>query len=158
MNTRKTIGLRRLALWAALCSITIGGCAREKDRLDEEVRRLCAEDGGVKVYETVVLAEEEYQKLLNRSGELDIRDKKYAKPTDAFFQESTTTYLKKGNPEMWRSEYRLVRRSDGKVLATSVHYARRGGDLPGPWHDSSFSCPDTQANPRMADLAIKKAN
>jgi len=143
-------------IFVALTTLFLAGC--EKARLDDEVRRLCAKDGGVKVYETVRLTEEEYQKLLNRYGELDIRNKDYAKPFDAFFQESNTTYLRTGNPELWRSEYRLVRRSDGKVLATSIHYTRRGGDLPGPWHDSSFSCPDTQANPRMADLAIKKAN
>lgn len=143
-------------IFLALTALCLAGC--EKARLDDEVRRLCAKDGGVKVYETVRLTEEEYQKLLNRYGELDIRDKEYAKPSDAFFQESTTTYLRKGNPEMWRSEYRLVRRSDGKVLARNVHYARRGGDLPGPWHDSSFGCPETINTPRMADLAIKKSN
>jgi hypothetical protein len=133
-------------------------CAREKDRLDAEVRRLCARDGGVRVYETMVLSEDEYRKLLNRYGELEIQDKEFAKASGAFYQESVKTYLRIGNPELWRSEYRIVRRSDGKVLATSVFYTRRGGDFPGPWHESSFSCPNTQAVPSIAHLAIKKTN
>lgn len=133
-------------------------CAREKDRLDAEVRRLCARDGGVRVYETVVLSEDEYRKLLNRHGELEIQGKEFAKTSEAFYQESVRTHLKTGNPELWRSEYRIVRRSDGKVLATSVFYTRRGGDFPGPWHESSFSCPDARAVPSTAHLAIKKIN
>jgi hypothetical protein len=152
----ESTGMHERWIFVALTTLCFTGC--EKARLDDEIRRLCAKDGGVKVYETVRLTDEEYQKLLNRYGELDIQNKDYAKPSDAFFQESNTAYLRTGNPELWRSEYRLVRRSDGKILATSVHYTRRGGDLPGPWQDSSFSCPDTQSNPRMADLAIKKAN
>ena len=149
-------------IWAllAFASVVLStvACEREKDRLDAEARRLCAHDGGVKVYETVTLNEDEYTKLLNQYGELDIRNKKLARVSDAFYQESIRIYLRTGNPELWRSEYRIVRRSDGKVLATSVFYTRRGGDLPGPWHESSFSCPSTKVHPSLAESAIKKAN
>ena len=149
-------------IWAllALVSVVLStvACEREKYRLDAEARRLCARDGGVKVYETVTLNEVEYGKLVNRYGELEIQNKKLARVSDAFYQESIRTHLKTGNPELWRSEYRIVRRSDGKVLATSVFYTRRGGDLPGPWHESSFSCPSSNDHRSLANLAIKKAN
>lgn len=149
-------------LWMLLATASVMllavACEREKDRLDAQLRQLCARDGGIKVYESVALSEEEYRKLLNRHGELEIKSKEFAKTSDAFYQESERIYIKTGNPELWRSEYRIVRRSDKKVLVKSVFYTRRGGDFPGPGHESSFSCPSTAAAPHMADLAIKKAN
>jgi hypothetical protein len=54
---------------------------------------------------------------------------------------SETTYYRKGNPEMWRTHVQIIRRSDNRLLGESTRYSRRGGDLTGPWHPSSFSCP-----------------
>ena len=42
---------------------------------------------------------------------------------------------------MSRTHYRVLRRSEQKLLGETVLYGRGGGDLPGPWHDSSFVCP-----------------
>lgn len=148
--------MKKTWLAIAIVGLWLSGC--EKTKLDEEVRRLCAQDGGVKVFETIALHKNEYQRLQNRYGEFAIPFKDRTRQGDSFYYETETKYLKKGNPEMWRSEYRLVRRSDGKVLAVSVHYARRGGDMPGPWHESSFGCPDTKKGEQMADLVFRKAD
>jgi hypothetical protein len=148
--------LDRAWITGILLVLFLGGC--EKARLDEEVRRLCAKDGGVKVHEFVGLNESDYKKLLNDYGELEIRSKKLANPSDEFYTELVTTYIKKGSPELWRSEYQLIRRADEKILAISIYYTRRGGDLPSPLNDSSFSCPSTKENPRLVDLVIKKAH
>ncbi|MFY9327447.1 MAG: hypothetical protein WAO76_05430, partial [Georgfuchsia sp.] len=109
--------------------------------MDQEVKRLCAIDGGVKVYETVKLSPEKYNKLLDKFGRLWIPRKKDAKPTDDFYSEEETYYYREGNPQMSRELYRIVRRADGKVLGELVFYGRGGGDMPGPWHGSSFTCP-----------------
>ncbi|MGQ0578866.1 MAG: hypothetical protein ACT4PQ_08175 [Betaproteobacteria bacterium] len=146
----------RVLLMSAAACLLLAGCEREKDRLDAEVRQLCAKDGGIKLHETVTLSPEEYRKLLNRDGELDIRDKDHAKATDAFYFEPRTGIVRKGDPVLVRWEYRLIRQSDMKLLATNVYYTRRGGDLPGPWRESSFSCPDAQSKQKMAGLAIKQ--
>jgi hypothetical protein len=138
--------------------VVAAGCSREKDRLDEEVRQLCLKDGGIKVYETVLLPNSEYQKLLNKYGDLEIPNKQYSKPEYPFFQDVSITYLREGNPEMSRAIYKLIRRSDQKVLATSTFYSRGGGDFPGPWHESSFICPDTKASPDMANIVIRKSD
>ena len=124
----------------------LGGCAREKDRLDEEVRRLCAIDGGIKVYETVVIDSDRFDQF----GVLEIPIKNVAKPGDDFYYEWELKYYKTGNPEMWRSHFKIFRQQDGGLLGESIRYARRGGDIPGPWHDSSFGCPDT------ADVSVLK--
>lgn len=110
----------------------------EKWWLDYQVRELCAKDGGVKVYETVTLPMDSFDKY----GNVSIPFKKYAKSSDEYYYEMDTSYYRKGNPEMSRSRYQIFRRSDGKVLGESIYYGRGGGDLPGPWHGSSFTCPE----------------
>ena len=109
--------------------------------LDHQVRRMCAQDGGVKVYETVELTPD----LIDKAGRISIPFKRQAKSSDKYYIESEDFYFRKGTPRMYRSEYRIIRRSDGNVLGKRITYHRGGGGLPGPWHPSGFSCP----NPRQ---------
>jgi hypothetical protein len=131
---------RKWILVAVTCMLVpMAGCEREKDRLDTEVRRLCANDGGVKVYEQVTLSPDKFDKY----GSINFYHRMSKEPLGPeYVFEADINYFRKGNPEMWRNHYRVIRRSDGKVLGESVSYSRRGGDLPGPWHDSSFQCPE----------------
>ena len=115
---------------------------------DAEVRRLCAIDGGVKVYETVTLPPERFDKY----GNVHIPSKKSAKPEDEYYSESDSYYYKKGDPEIFKSYYRIIRRNDEKIMSESTNVIRRGGDMPGPWHPSSFSCPD---DPNLFRLTFK---
>lgn len=137
---------------AAAALVLLSGC--EKARLDQQVKELCAKDGGIKVYETVRLPPEKFDKY----GAVKIPSKQDVKPSDEYFFERYTTYLKTGNPEMWRSHHRIIRASDGKAMGESIHYARRGGDMPGPWHDSSFSCPDFHSQTSLENQIFKKDN
>lgn len=121
----------------AISGLMLGGC--EKYRLDAQVRELCAKDGGIKVYETVTLVAEKYDAYARTNWILP--DKSQAKPSDDYFTVTDTNYYRTGNPEMSRRQYQIIRRSDGKVLGESISYGRGGGDLPGPWHDSSYHCP-----------------
>ena len=122
----------------------LSACASgpSKEELDAEVKRLCAIDGGVKVYETVRLP----LGLLDKYGVIRIPDKARAKPSDEYYYEWTVTYLAKGKPEdgipdLARSHFKLYRMGDNKLMGESVAYTRRGGDIPGPWHPSHFTCP-----------------
>jgi len=116
----------------------IAGCATPSQiMLDAEVKRLCAIDGGIKVYETVRLPAERF-----KLGYLRLLSKDMAKPEDEYYYESSMSYIEKGNPEMWQLHFKIYRRVDNKLLGEAISYARRGGDIPGPWHDSSFMCPD----------------
>ena len=111
---------------------------REKDRLDEEVRQLCAKDGGIKIHERVGLTADRF----DESGFINFYHRMSKDPLGPeYIFESRIDYYRRGNPEMWRNYHRVIRRFDGKVLGESVTYSRRGGDLPGPWHESSFGCP-----------------
>lgn len=129
--------------------INVSGC--EKVRLDEEVRRLCAIDGGVKVYETVILPAERFDKY----GVVHIPLKEMATPKDDYFYEQKVTYLARGNPELWRTHFRIVRRTDGMVLGESISYTRRGGDIPGPWQASSLVCPNPVNRKSVEQLVFK---
>ena len=136
--------MKKVWIGGVAATLLLAGC--EKARLDEEVRRLCEKDGGIKVYETVRLPPEKFDKF----GVVSIPIKEKTKPGDEYFYEWDIQYLKKGNPEMWRDHFRVIRVRDTKVLGEAIGYSRRGGDLPGPWHDSSFACPDG------ADITILK--
>ena len=129
-----------------LLALLLSGCAREKDLLDEQARQYCAKDGGVKTYEQVRLPASSFDGY----GVVNVPIASLSKPSDPFYYEWGITYYKKGNPEMWRNHFRLYRRSDGKILGEAIGYSRRGGDFPGPWHDSSFGCPED------SDISILK--
>ena len=71
--------MNRNYIWVVLlCVMLTGGCERAKTKLDREVDRLCAIDGGVKIYERVTLAPEnfgpngevfpQYQHLTSKGG------------------------------------------------------------------------------------------
>ena len=126
----------------------------EKLQLDKQVRELCAKDGGVKIYETVELTPD----LLDWAGRIWIPDKAHAKPSDKYYTETDIHYYRQGNPDLSRRQYRIIRRSDGKVLGELVFYGRGGGDLPGPWHDSSFTCPDPTKIPNFESSIFLKGS
>jgi hypothetical protein len=130
----------------------VAACAGgpSKSELDEEVRRLCAIDGGVKVYETVKLPADKF----NQWGQVN-----FYKPTQGenalgsdYIYKWDIHYYKKGEPTlngaqetaMRRDAIKITRKSDMKVLGEFVTYHRAGGDLPGPWMPSSYRCPDIQ--------------
>lgn len=108
-----------------------------KAYLDYQVRELCAKDGGATIFETVTLSEDKFDKFNN----IKIPVRAAALANEPYFYEKNTYYYKQGNPEMWRSEVRIVRARDEKLIGIEVRYVRRGGDFPGPMHESSFGCP-----------------
>jgi hypothetical protein len=136
----KATNVTRVGLLLAIVGMLLAtfGCEREKDRLDAQALNLCQQDGGVRVYEAVKLPADRFDKF----GGVSIPNKDKLRPEDDYFYEWDVKYLKTGNPELIRSQHRVIRRKDGKVLGESVRYIRRGGDLLGPWHESSFSCPE----------------
>lgn len=109
----------------------------EKWLADQQVRELCAKDGGGRVYETVKLTADKFDQY----GQIRIPPKQDVKHGDEYYYESSMHYLKKGSPELWQLSFKVYRASDSKLLGEAISYARRGGDMPGPWHESSFGCP-----------------
>lgn len=154
---RVTTPFQKRAVVAVSVAVFLGllwMAAGEKWWFDYQVRDLCAKDGGVKVYETVKLPAE----LVSEYGGARLPSKERAKPEDKYYYEMDVQYIKHGNPEMWRDNFKVYRRSDQKLIGESVKYARRGGDLPGPWHPSSFICPSIGTKPSLEDSIFLKGD
>jgi len=143
-------GGSRMTLRIAMCALAslVTSCATpSKSELDAEVRRLCAIDGGVKVYETVRLPADKFDQWGQINFYRPTRNEDAVGP-DYTFKESVHYYRKgdadagTGDSVMARRHYQVLRKVDGKLLGETVLYGRRGGDMPGPWHPSTFSCPD----------------
>ncbi|WP_037588308.1 hypothetical protein [Stenoxybacter acetivorans] len=110
---------------------------------DAEVKRLCAIDGGVKVYEKVVLSPEDYDKLMEEG--LKYEDNS-SPAQDYFFGSDKDIYIRSDNPTIRRSCSIVMRRKDKKIIAMLVSYHRVGGGFPGWWMSSSFRCPQPKTN------------
>jgi hypothetical protein len=126
------------------------GCASvtSKIELDTEVKRLCRIDGGIKVYETVKLPADKF----NRWGQIN-----FYRPTQGenalgpeYIYRSEDYYYHQGSPTLVRYRHQVIRRSDGKLLGETTSYGRGGGDLLGPWEPSTFRCPATSESSEIA--------
>lgn len=137
--------MSRALILCAILSVTAGCATPSQMVLDAEVKRLCAIDGGVKVYETVKLPADRFDQW----GNVRIPFKQSAKPSDEYYVETKSIVLKDGNPKLIQMISKVIRQMDGKVLGKSIYYGRGGGDVPGPWHPSSFTCPNPTEKPYL---------
>lgn len=121
----------------AMVVAALQGCATPSQiAADAEVKRLCAIDGGVKVYETVKMPPDRF----DRDGKFPIRDKDSAPGSDYYLEQETTELLA-GDPRITKYTYKVIRRKDKKIMSISIRYVRGGGDISGPGFPSSFFCP-----------------
>lgn len=133
-------------------SLFLTGC--EKARIDQQVKELCAKDGGVRVYETVKLPADRFDQW----GMIKAYDPTRGEGAlgSGYIFKRNTTYLRQGNPDMLRIHTQVIRRIDNKILGESVFYKRGGGDPPGPWHGSSLMCPELSVeNDVLRQIFIK---
>ncbi|MBA3771783.1 MAG: hypothetical protein H0X13_04665 [Ramlibacter sp.] len=124
--------------------LLLAGCERAKTRLDREVDRLCAIDGGVHVYETVELSKENFGpdgEVFPQYRGLPLEKGRYS--THYYFRPEEKVLIS-GTPSLYRFSFAIVRQADRRVMGEQVSYVRRGGDFPGPWHDSSHACSEKE--------------
>lgn len=147
LSHRRTTGVSILGMLLAipvllllLILLALGFYEARKAYWDYQVRELCAKDGGIRVYEAVELPPEKF----NQWGQLN-----FYQPTQAenalgaeYIFKLALQYFKKENPSLHRFSVQVIRRSDEKLLGESIGYSRGGGDIPGPWQPSTFSCPN----------------
>jgi hypothetical protein len=145
---RGLVGIACIATLSGLLWLAVG----EKWLADRQVRELCAKDGGVRVYETVKLPTDQYEQYAKKNWILP--DKSQMTSSDEYYADTDVHYYQQGILNMSRRQYRIIRSSDSKVLGESISYGRSGGDLPGPWHHSSFKCPDPVKQPSNIETTI----
>jgi hypothetical protein len=127
----------------ALLVIGIGGCEATKAYYDWQVRRMCERDGGVTVYERLPIGADLLAKMKGHISGVPVVPQESANATDIpVFLRQVDQRVREGEPRIGRTEFQIVRRSDGKILAKSIFYSRSGGDFPfTASHPSRFACP-----------------
>ena len=124
---------------------------------DAETRKLCAMDGGARVFERVKLPAERFDEY----GSVRIPLLRYAKQTDEFVftwevNELSRPLTSLGDLTLSRDHFQIIRRKDSKVLGEATSYLRRGGDPYVPWEPSSFRCPDAAGVQELIRLVFVK--
>ncbi len=128
-----------------LIGLFLTGC--EKTELDRQMQALCQKDGGVQVYEKVLLPES----MFDESGypfpgwRDRPKSEKLGKDYDYAREEMI---LKDGEPfkgqgRLTKSNIKIYRKSDRKLLGESISYGRAGGDGIVLGHPTTNSCPAT---------------
>lgn len=123
------------------------------------MEELCLVDGGVKVYETVILSAQEYARMKDHVPE---ESGDYFGPDFRLVRRVTNLVGVDEGPEQGRGQLirwyeAIYRKSDQKMLGESVTYIRRGGDfITLGFHPSGSSCPKSQAD--LGDSVILKGN
>ena len=152
MGHRMIDGRKRAAGAAliALLALANGGCERAKTRLDREVDRLCAIDGGIKVYEAVVLPPEKFNALGQPMVPIGKDEKRWGYHTT--FNVTNLNYAS-SPPTLEKETQRVVRTNDQKVIAESVVYRRLGGEFfDGYLHGSGHHCPANEGGDFLAQV------
>ncbi len=136
-----------------ICTAMLGtgllltGC--QKAKLDEEVDRLCKIDGGIRVYETVKLAKENFDDrgiVFPQFIGLPEDNGRYGPSYKVLV---TDTNIVEGNPSLRRSHIKVIRVSDHRLLGERINYTRSGGDPPNPFHPSSHACQNVNDDPGL---------
>jgi len=106
------------------------------------VTQMCEKDGGVHVYETVKLSEEEYGLYVNQFGKLSIPREDEASESIQYVRNDNRKFIRKNNPTVSRFEFVIKKRKDNKVLGKRISYSRVGGDFQVIiGHPSIYTCP-----------------
>lgn len=134
MNFKITTGMLRALRWLSIVPFLFG-C--EQARVDALMEELCQKDGGMKIYEKVLLPENQIRK----TGE-PILFETWNRSSGGYKFTSSHEILKADKPTLTRYTYSVVRDDDKKMLGEFVTYLRIGGGLiwrPGP--DPFKRCP-----------------
>ena len=122
--------------------LVVGFYEGRKAYWDEQVREMCAKDGGVRVYEPFKISHSQFLAWGGLDGVHGVpipneADRRYDIP---IFRRTSEEVIRIENPRVRRDTTEFVRRDDNKVIGRYVYYARRGGDFPSWAHESSFGC------------------
>lgn len=135
------------SIWLALfVSAVLAGCTGyvpgQQTYWDEKVKEMCERDGGVRIYEQIVVSPSQAASLPKVGEFLAVMPESLAKPEQPAFIRTRRTQLREGNPSVFRYEQEIIRRSDQHVVGLAVSYTRGGGDVLPLDHPTAFSCPE----------------
>lgn len=123
----------------------IGGCEATKAYYDWRIQTMCDVDGGVRIYEKVIISRELLQAMGGEvQGVPHVPHEVLSNLSVPFYLQQEARQIRGGTPRLSRTEYRIVRRSDQKITGIAVVYSRSGGDFPFTRSEPSFfQCPQS---------------
>ena len=114
-----------------------------KSYWDSKVREMCEKDGGVIVYEKVMLTKEEYEKYGGIDGVIQVPGETSSIAHKYLYLANYEEKNINKNPNVYKRVISIYRKSDKKVLGKMTIYHRSGGDFPTIIsHPSGFGCKD----------------
>ncbi|MDF1588648.1 MAG: hypothetical protein P1P93_05760 [Gammaproteobacteria bacterium] len=138
------LGLMPFILLGVLVVLFLA-CELNKTYWDYRINQMCEEDGGVEIYQHIDVTPEEYAKLPKVGSGIDFGPKKSASSTDILYAQSIDTKYRHNLVRIRRTEVKLRRITDDKIIASYIRNSRIGGDFPtGIGHNSSYSCPTSE--------------
>lgn len=127
-----------------LVTFALIGC--ERYALDRKMEEFCKKDGGVKVYEKIMLSPVEYDKVFNyvtkAKSQEDYYGLEYRYLSENKHLVGNDDDAGRGRGELIRHYSAIYRKSDDHLLGEDVWYTRVGGDFfIFGFQASSNSCP-----------------
>lgn len=124
--------------------LTFFGAQSSKATWDDRVTELCMLEGGVKIFETISLSQEDYVRLGGFNGEIPLpREGSPIAEGAEYVIRTKYEELNESSPRVSKSENIILRVRDGLVLGTFTIFSRVGGDSGLLYSESSsFSCTD----------------
>ncbi len=150
--TRICIGMVLFGVWLGWPFWEISG---KKMYYDARVDKMCVKDGGIRVFEKVTLPATKFNNYEKRNWLLPENNQA---SDDEYYVKTDKHYYMKGRINLSRRQYVIIRREDEKILGELVIYGRGGGDIPGPWHASSYSCPSHNKLPNFETSIFVKGD
>lgn len=115
--------------------VFMGGC--EQMRVDEQMEELCKKDGGIRVYEQVVLPSDQF----DENGGL-MFFKTWNNSSGGYKFLRTHESIRSDKPSIDKNTFTITRESDNHVLGVYVTYLRTGGGIfPRLGPDPTRRCP-----------------
>lgn len=125
--------MRNMAMFLSfvVCATLLSGC--ERYWLDRQMEELCKKDGGVKVYEKVMLPPAEYERVFNFVAAAKSKEERYGSGYRYVLKSDVVAGKgvdpDKGRGTLTRYYGALYRALDGRLLGENISYQRVGGDL-----------------------------
>lgn len=130
------------AFLVAVLILTIIFYEGRKAYWDSQVKEMCAKDGGVRIWEEIIVSPAQAGLLPKVGNYFGVAIESLAKPEEPAFTRIRETVIHENNPSVIRYEEDMVRRLDQRIVGVIVSYGRGGGDFPSPAHPSSYHCPE----------------
>ncbi len=100
--------------------LTLGFYEGRKAYWDAKVREMCAKDGGVKINEVIDVDTNSYESMKNKFGQVDFPKRGTPEGKDSVAVHLyKDTYIRRGAPEVRRSDLIITRTSNGSIFVTS---------------------------------------